>query len=128
MMLSFPNCSFNKQVVYVPFDANGDMVGDTTIDLLSHEPPNAKWADGFRPVDVDFDACGRLLVTSDGSRPDYAGSKIVRIEYSGSEFATVSPSAEDTVQSSADDSTIAPTYEETFVDTMEPTNLNLRRN
>jgi hypothetical protein len=46
---------------------------------LSHEPPNAQWEDGFRPVDVDFDICGRLLVTSDGTKGN--GSKVVRLEF-----------------------------------------------
>jgi hypothetical protein len=73
------------KVVYVPvpiWDANGTAIVGGPIDLLAHEPPNAQWEDGFRPVDVDFDECGRLLVSSDGSRANdiYRGSKIVRIE------------------------------------------------
>lgn len=75
------------KVVYVPMDGNGDVLGDP-IDLLAHEPPNAQWEDGFRPVDVDFDDCGRLLVTSDGTRG--MGSKIVRLEYKGAESPTPS--------------------------------------
>lgn len=69
-------------VVYVEMDENGDVMGDPK-DLLSHVPPAAKWPDGFRPVDVDFDACGRLLVSSDGSQNvnSYGGAKIVRIEF-----------------------------------------------
>ena len=57
-------------------------IGADPIDFLFHEGPDAQWTDGFRPVDVSFDECGRLLVSSDGSRNvgDYAGSKIVRIE------------------------------------------------
>ena len=68
-------------VVYVEMDKNGDVVGEPK-DLLSHAPPSAQWRDGFRPVDVDFDACGRLLISSDGSYNvnSYGGSKIVRIE------------------------------------------------
>jgi len=83
------------KVVYVPM-ADGVPTGQP-IDLLAHEPPNAKWEDGFRPVDVDFDICGRLYVTSDGTQG--RGSKIVRIEYavipesSSSEFLTDQPSA-----------------------------------
>ena len=68
------------KVVYVPMDSNGDPLGDP-IDLLAHEPPNAKWEDGFRPVDVDFDDCGRLFVSSDGTGS--IGSVIVRLEYHG---------------------------------------------
>lgn len=68
-------------VVYVEMDENGDVVGEPK-DLLSHIPPFARWGDGFRPVDVDFDSCGRLLVSSDGSHNvnNYGGSKIVRID------------------------------------------------
>jgi glucose/arabinose dehydrogenase len=66
------------KVVYVQMDENGDAIGEP-IDLLSHEPPNAQWEDGFRPVDVDFDVCGRLLVTSDGTQGN--GSKVVRLEF-----------------------------------------------
>jgi glucose/arabinose dehydrogenase len=48
------------------------------IDLLKHGGSGAAWPDGFRPVSVDFDACGRLYVSSDGSG---SGSTVVRIEY-----------------------------------------------
>ena len=68
------------KVVYVEMSANGDPVGGP-IDLLAHQAPDADWEDGFRPVDVAFDACGRLLVTSDGTRG--RGSKVVRIDYLG---------------------------------------------
>ena len=64
----------------MPIDETGNAAGEP-IDLLAHIPPNAKWSDGFRPVDVDFDECGRLLLSSDGTREmDFGGSKIVRIE------------------------------------------------
>lgn len=79
------------KVVYVPMDGNGDVMegggagagggGGEPIDLLAHAPPNAQWEDGFRPVDVAFDECGRLLVTSDGTKG--RGSKVVLIEYVG---------------------------------------------
>jgi len=74
------------KVVRLPITEDGTGVvggiGADPIDLLKHEGSEARWADGFRPVDVSFDQCGRLLVSSDGSRNigDYAGSKIVRIE------------------------------------------------
>lgn len=71
------------KVVYVAIDPEtGRAVGDGPVDLLAHEPPNARWDDGFRPVDVAFDACGRLVVTSDGTRGG-GGAKVVRIEYHG---------------------------------------------
>jgi glucose/arabinose dehydrogenase len=66
------------KVVYVAMDDNGDAVGEP-VDLLAHEGRNANWEDGFRPVDVDFDDCGRLLLSSDGTSGN--GKKIVRIDY-----------------------------------------------
>ena len=74
------------KVVHVAINENGTGVvggiGADPVDLLKHEGNDSKWEDGFRPVDVSFDACGRLLVSSDGSRTggSYPGEKIVRIE------------------------------------------------
>jgi glucose/arabinose dehydrogenase len=65
------------KVVYVPFDSEGNAIGEP-VDLLAHESSDAQWEDGFRPVDVDFDPCGRLIVTSDGT--DNRGSKVVYIQ------------------------------------------------
>jgi glucose/arabinose dehydrogenase len=67
------------KVVYVPIDGNGQVSDDDAIDLLTHSGVGATWPDGFRPVDVDFDECGRLLVTSDGTSGQ--GTKVVRIDY-----------------------------------------------
>lgn len=68
------------KVSYVKMDATGNVpAGTVAEDLLKHQPPNAKWPDGFRPVDVSFDTCGRLIVTSDGSNG--SGMKVVRISY-----------------------------------------------
>jgi hypothetical protein len=70
------------KVVYVPTNADGSIqggIGANPIDLLAHEGSNAKWSDNFRPVDVNFDSCGRLLVSSDGSSGK--GSMIVRVEW-----------------------------------------------
>ena len=87
-------------------DEEGNAVGGP-VDLLAHQPPNAKWEDGFRPVDVDFDACGRLILTSDGTRGN--GSKVVRIEWvddpSGS--PTVVGSEQPTNKQSPTPSTVA---------------------
>mgnify|MGYP000290360221 CR=1 FL=1 len=94
--------SWNRQiptgykVVYVEMDAQGNPINDQPVDLLMHEPPRATWDNGFRPVDVSFDDCGRLLVSSDGSRDinNYGGSKIVRLEYTGeTQSSTDSPSS-----------------------------------
>ena len=81
------------KVVYVEMDENGDPIGNSPVDLLKHQPPNAPWDDGFRPVDVSFDDCGRLLVSSDGdwNLPGFPGAKIVRIESTAAD-AIVTPS------------------------------------
>lgn len=64
------------KVVYVEM-RNGRAVGQP-VDFLKHSGADARWPEGLRPVSLDFDACGRLYVSSDGSGP---GSKILRIEY-----------------------------------------------
>jgi hypothetical protein len=70
------------KVVYAPMDSNGYALGDP-VDLLTHKLPNANWEDGFWPVDIDFDDCGRLLVSSNGSNGQ--GLKIICLEYQGGE-------------------------------------------
>jgi glucose/arabinose dehydrogenase len=71
------------KVVYVAMNESGQVIG-APVDFLAHKG-SKDWEDGFRPVDVDFDSCGRLLVSSDGTRNDtdgtFYGSKLVRIEY-----------------------------------------------
>jgi glucose/arabinose dehydrogenase len=64
------------KVVYV--EMKDGRATSEPVDLLKHGGSGAAWPDGFRPVSVDFDACGRLYVSSDGSG---SGSKVVRIEY-----------------------------------------------
>ena len=34
--------------------------------MFRHDSDNAKWPGALRPVDVQFDKCGRLYVTEDG--------------------------------------------------------------
>jgi len=97
------------KVVYVVMDENGRASGQP-VDLLAHAGSGSRWGDGFRPVDVDFDACGRLLVSSDGTSG--SGSKIVRIEYHG-EFADSnqkpqSPSAPSPVATTSPETTDTP--------------------
>jgi glucose/arabinose dehydrogenase len=75
------------KIVYIPLTADGDINIDSDvqpIDLLRHEGQGAQWVDGFRPVDVSFDGCGRLLVSSDGTGG--RGAKVVRIESTSSTF------------------------------------------
>ena len=67
------------KVSYVRMDASGNVPsGVVAKDLVKHTP-TAQWPDGFRPVDVSFDTCGRLIVTSDGTNG--SGMKVVRISY-----------------------------------------------
>ena len=87
------------KVVYVAMDEFGRAVGSAQ-DLLMHTPPNAKWDDGFRPVDVDFDACGRLLVSSDGTKG--AGAKMVRIESTAAPTTTPAPTSSPVTVESTD--------------------------
>lgn len=42
----------------------------------------SEWLSGIRPVDVKFDVCGRLLVSSDGSYEDQDGRMIILIQSS----------------------------------------------
>jgi len=49
------------------------------VDFFSHWGTDAKWPSGLRPVDVKFDKCNRLLVSSDGT--DGKGDGVILIEY-----------------------------------------------
>ena len=62
-------------VVRLPFDAAGGSPSGEVVSLLAHGGQGAKWPSGFRPVDVQFDRQGRLLVSSAMS------DEIVRISY-----------------------------------------------
>ena len=58
------------KVVRVPMGDNGNPTVDEAIDFFCHHDKSgsgAKWPNGFRPVDVVFDKCNRLLITSDGT-------------------------------------------------------------
>lgn len=88
------------KVVYFALTPDGTGVqggiGADLTDLLAHDGDSAPWSDGLRPVDVSFDACGRLLVSSDGTKDDndnVRGSQIIRIETMASSEApiTVAP-------------------------------------
>jgi glucose/arabinose dehydrogenase len=67
------------KVVYVPMNADGRVNASEPSDLLRRASSAAQWDSGFRPVDVDFDDCGRLLLTSDGTKGK--GSMVVRVAY-----------------------------------------------
>jgi len=82
------------KVVYIPFDAEGNPTGDP-VDLFRHDSSSAKWPSGIRPVDVQFDRCGRLFVTDDGS------GKIFKITYQGNQSDTLEPTVSPTASPSA---------------------------
>ena len=65
------------KVVFVPFDNQGNPTGQQPIDLFRHDGETAEWSSGSRPVDLQFDHCGRLYVTDDG-----VGS-VISITYAG---------------------------------------------
>ena len=74
------------KVVYFPtsnWTGVLDGIATEPTDILTHNGTTAAWTNGLRPVDVTFDACGRLLVSSDGSRDEnesYYGDFVIRIE------------------------------------------------
>jgi glucose/arabinose dehydrogenase len=71
-------------VVYIPMPLTSDTIykNDPVPLLRYNSNSTAKWDDDFRPVDIKFDDCGCLLVSSDGSKANnYSGSKIVRIHF-----------------------------------------------
>eukprot|EP00924_Labyrinthula_sp_SR-Ha-C_P000507 snap_masked-scaffold_27-processed-gene-1.34-mRNA-1 protein AED:0.03 eAED:0.04 QI:0/-1/0/1/-1/1/1/0/465 len=78
--------SWNREIptgyklVVVNFE-NGIPTGDQPVDLLRSPGASARWDSGLRPVDVKFDGCGRLLVSSGGTNG--RGAKIFMIEYWG---------------------------------------------
>jgi glucose/arabinose dehydrogenase len=76
------------KVVYIPMPLNKTIIKKGPIDFLKHAGKIVVWEDNFRPVDVTFDECGRLLITSDGS--NNTGSKVVRIQYYSIDKTTTS--------------------------------------
>ncbi len=82
--------SWNRQpptgykVVFVPFNGMGDPVAQP-IDLFRHDGATASWPVPVRPVDLQFDRCGRLFVTEDGT------GNVIKITYRGSYADNYSP-------------------------------------
>ncbi len=65
------------KVVFVPMDSEGNPIHQP-IDLFRHAGDGAEWPDpGIRPVDVQFDSCGRLYVTEDRT------GSVIQIRYGG---------------------------------------------
>ena len=65
--IAFHDPPTGYKVVFVPFDEYGDAMYQP-IDLFRHGGRSEKWNNAhIRPVDVQFDQCGRLFVTEDGT-------------------------------------------------------------
>merc|ERR1712157_352316 len=67
------------KVVRVPMK-DGMPSSEQPIDVMWHKGDGAKWPSGLRPVDVKFDKCSRLLVSSDGTgREEVVGEMIITL-------------------------------------------------
>merc|ERR1712157_259872 len=67
------------KVVRVPMK-DGMPSSEQPIDVMWHKGDGAKWPSGLRPVDVKFDKCNRLLVSSDGTgREEVVGEMIITL-------------------------------------------------
>jgi len=71
------------KVVRIPFDEPGGSPSGEVFDLLRHAGDGAKWPSNVKPVDVQFDQCGRLLVSDDGTQ------SIFTISYDGESFPVI---------------------------------------
>ena len=77
------------KVVFVPMDDEGNPTHQP-IDLFRHAGDGAKWpGNGFRPVDVQFDSCGRLYITEDRT------GSVVQVRYDGDYFDDYEPIEKD---------------------------------
>lgn len=73
------------KVVFVPMDSDGNPT-HLPIDLFRHAGDGAKWPDpGIRPVDVQFDSCGRLYITEDKT------GSVIKVIYHGSYLDSFEP-------------------------------------
>ena len=73
------------KIVFVPFDKNGNPLVGQPIDLFRYNGTfgeSAKWPQAICPVDLQFDKCGRLFVTDDGSGSTSSGS-VIKFTYGG---------------------------------------------
>jgi glucose/arabinose dehydrogenase len=104
--------STGYKVVFVKMTPEGKVKGGA-VDLMAHEGTKTKWTDGFRPVDLDFDRCGRLLVSSDGTRPFYEGSKVIRLSYDNTTTTAIKTNNKTTYDNTTYDNT---TYDNTTYD------------
>ena len=76
--------STGYKVAFIPFNGEGNPTAPP-IDLFWNNGDKAEWLDPVRPVDVQFDSCGSLLVTEDGT------GSVIKITYSGGYFDEYAP-------------------------------------
>mmetsp|Transcript_52474 Transcript_52474/g.63216 ORF Transcript_52474/g.63216 Transcript_52474/m.63216 type:complete len:117 (-) Transcript_52474:32-382(-) len=79
------------------------------VDVMWHGGPTARWPSGLRPVDVKFDNCGRLFVSSDGTRRQGGSSIVILTQCTNSSNLTTNGTrafecldCDDTVNSAGD--------------------------
>ena len=75
------------KIVRVPMNSNGLPSLDEPLDFFCHAGFSAKWPSGIRPVDLRFDKCNRLLITSDGTSGT-GGDGLIIISYNGTGNST----------------------------------------
>jgi len=68
------------KVVRIPMGDDGMPSADQPVDFFRHCGAGAKWPSGLRPVDVKFDRCNRLLISSDGTR-NIGGDGVIVVGY-----------------------------------------------
>ena len=94
------------KVVFVPMDSDGNPT-HLPIDLFRHAGDGAKWPDpGIRPVDVQFDRCGRLYITEDKT------GSVIQVTYHGSyldDFEPIETDVADGASCAVPDQTNSPT-------------------
>jgi len=116
------------KVVFVPMDSDGNPTHQP-IDLFRHAGDGAKWPNpGIRPVDVQFDNCGRLYITEDKT------GSVIQVRYHGNYLDSFEPSETDvadgalcktpeqSTSSTKDDITTLPTQSNVPAPTFEVSN------
>lgn len=78
-----------RKVVMLEVDENGEFTDREPMNIFCNGGASSVFDSGLRPVDVAFDECGRLYVTSDGTGRNGKGSKLFMITYEGREDVTL---------------------------------------
>ena len=85
------------KVMRIPMTDDGQVDGPIDLEplvVMEDMDNGPEWLSGIRPVDVKFDVCGRLLVSSDGSYEDQDGRMVILVQTQSSsgDVPTQSPS------------------------------------